>query len=121
LAGTAVGQTTDYGVNAQITLDSNAAGHGWFVYSTPDQNDEFLPTSSLSLMSLYRLRSAEYGWALDAEQTQLVSRVNLTASFAAANFSQAAQKETAVKSTLSTLSQNSNDWQTLGNVTSNQW
>ncbi|MBC3936228.1 cadherin-like domain-containing protein [Undibacterium sp. CY7W] len=194
LAGSAVGQTTGQGKDAQITLDTNAAGHGWFIDSTPDQNDEFLPTSNpdvwiaksgsaadgkmdmlsvllheyghalgiehsaddgdfmaaslqpgerrlpspdelslmarlvaalkqtsadptasglpvsnVSLISWYRLRRADYGWVLDTDQTQLVSRVDLTAS-------QAAQKETAVNNT---LSQNSNDWQTLGDVRSN--
>jgi Matrixin len=42
LAGTAVGQAT--GTN--ITLDTNAAGHGWFVDTTPDDNSEFLATSN---------------------------------------------------------------------------
>lgn len=45
LAGTAVGQTTGQGPTAQITLDSTAAGHGWFIDATPENNDEFLPTS----------------------------------------------------------------------------
>ncbi|MFZ4528874.1 MAG: matrixin family metalloprotease, partial [Undibacterium curvum] len=138
LAGTAVGQTTGQGKDAQITLDSNAAGHGWFIDSTPDQNDEFLPTSNpdvwiaksgsaadgkmdmlsvllheyghalgiehsgddgdfmaaslqpgerrlpgseeLSLMAMYRLRRADYGWVLNIDQTQLAPGVELTAS-----------------------------------------
>ncbi len=201
LSGSAVGQTTGTGSTAQITLDSNAAGHGWFIDNTPDQNDEFLPTSNpdvwiakagsaadgkmdmlsvllheyghalgiehsgddgdfmaaslqpgerrlpspdelslmarlvaalkqtsadptasslpvsnVSLMSWYRLRRAEYGWVLDTDQTQLVSRVDLAASLGAANAKPAAQKETAVNNT---LSQNSKDWQTLGDVRSN--
>ncbi|NDI86594.1 zinc metalloprotease [Undibacterium crateris] len=138
LAGTAVGQTTGTGNTAQITLDTNAAGHGWFIDSTPDQNDEFLPTSNpdvwiakagsaadgkmdmlsallheygdalgiehsgddgdfmvtslqpgerrlpgseeLSLMAMYRLRRADYGWVLNVDQTQLASGVELAAS-----------------------------------------
>jgi Matrixin len=42
LPGGSVGQAT--GTN--ITLDTNAAGHGWFVDTTPDNNDEFLATSN---------------------------------------------------------------------------
>jgi hypothetical protein len=41
LPGTAVGQTT---ANT-ITLDLDAASHGWFIDSTPYDNSEFLPTS----------------------------------------------------------------------------
>jgi hypothetical protein len=41
LPGTAVGQTT---ANT-ITLDLDAAGHGWFIDATPYDNSEFLPTS----------------------------------------------------------------------------
>jgi Matrixin len=41
LAGTAVGLAT----GNSITLDTNAAGHGWFVDTTPDDNSEFLATS----------------------------------------------------------------------------
>lgn len=207
LLGAAVGQTTGQGKDTQITIDTNAAGHGWFIDSTPDQNDEFLPTSnpdvwiakvgsvadgkmdrlsvllheyghalgiehsgddgdfmaaslqpgerrlpssdelslmarlvaalkqtpgdpnnpsdpgtpglpmsSLGLLALGRLRRADYGWILNVDQAQLVSRVDLTASLGAANANQVVQKETAVNNT---LSQNSNDWQTLGNVSSN--
>ena len=46
LAGGAVGQTTGEGANAGITLDTNAAGHGWFIDTTPADNSEFLPTSN---------------------------------------------------------------------------
>jgi hypothetical protein len=42
LSGGAVGQTT---ANT-ITLDTDAAGYGWFVDSTPYDNSEFLPTSN---------------------------------------------------------------------------
>ncbi|MBC3935296.1 matrixin family metalloprotease [Undibacterium sp. CY7W] len=125
-----LGETFGTGTGAQITLDTNAAGHGWFIDSTPDQNDEFLPTSNpdvwiakagsaadgkmdmlsvllheyghalgiehsgddgdfmaaslqslerrlpraeeLGLVSLYRLRRADYGWTLDAGHTRWV-------------------------------------------------
>jgi len=42
LAGGAVGQTT---ANT-ITLDTDAAGYGWFVDSTPYDNEEFVRTSN---------------------------------------------------------------------------
>jgi hypothetical protein len=42
LAGSAVGQTT----GTAITLDTTAAGNGWFVDSTPSDNSEYLPTSN---------------------------------------------------------------------------
>ena len=37
----ALGQT----IGTTITLDTNAAGYGWFVDSTPGLNEEFLPTA----------------------------------------------------------------------------
>jgi VCBS repeat-containing protein len=40
LAGGAVGQTT----GTTITLDDNAAVHGWFIDTTPGDNAEYLPT-----------------------------------------------------------------------------
>ena len=40
LTDSAVGQTT----GTTITLDTNAAGHGWFIDSTPGSNEEWLPT-----------------------------------------------------------------------------
>lgn len=42
LTGGALGQAT--GTN--ITLDDNAAGHNWFIDTTPGDNSEFLPTSN---------------------------------------------------------------------------
>lgn len=42
LPGTAVGQT----VGSSITLDTNAAGNGWFIDTTPNLNEEWLPTSN---------------------------------------------------------------------------
>lgn len=47
LSGSAVGTTTGEGLNAQITLDSDAAGHGGYIDPTPlDSADDFLPTSN---------------------------------------------------------------------------
>jgi hypothetical protein len=46
LPGTTIGQTIGSGQNAQLILDSNAAGHGWFIDATPADNVEFLPTSN---------------------------------------------------------------------------
>ena len=40
LPGTAVGQTTGTGNTASITLDTNAADHGWFIDSTPAVNSD---------------------------------------------------------------------------------
>jgi hypothetical protein len=42
LPNAAVGQTT----GSTITLDTNAAGNGWFIDTTPSDNSEFLPTSN---------------------------------------------------------------------------
>jgi Bacterial Ig domain len=50
LSGTSVGQTLynspSTGLRASITLDIDAAGHGWFIDATPFDNREFLPTSN---------------------------------------------------------------------------
>jgi hypothetical protein len=45
LHGSLLVQTVGTGRDASITLDTNAAGHGWFIDDTPDNNDEFLPTA----------------------------------------------------------------------------
>jgi hypothetical protein len=45
LPGYALGSTIGKGVLAQITLDSTAAGHGWYADATPLTNDEYLPTA----------------------------------------------------------------------------
>ena len=42
LTGSALGQTT----GTTITLDTNAAGNGWFIDTTPGLNEEYLPTSN---------------------------------------------------------------------------
>ncbi len=49
LPDAAVAQTTGEGANAAITLDNTAAGHGWFVDSTPQDHSEYLPTSNPNL------------------------------------------------------------------------
>jgi len=46
LAGDEVGQTT----GNTITLDTNAAGHNWFIDSTPWGNSEFVATLGSSLL-----------------------------------------------------------------------
>lgn len=41
------GEASTTGVTAQIILDINAAGHGWFIDPTPlEYSDDYLPTSS---------------------------------------------------------------------------
>ncbi|MDP2219250.1 MAG: hypothetical protein Q8K34_03480 [Hydrogenophaga sp.] len=51
LPGTALGlHEGGSGWNARITLDSNAAGHGWYVDATPwSVSDDYLPTSDPNL------------------------------------------------------------------------
>lgn len=81
LAGTAVGETKGQGTSAQITLDSNAAGHGWFVDATPGGNEEFLPTADANIwqaragslaagkMDMLSVLLHEYGHALGIERS----------------------------------------------------
>lgn len=81
LDGTAVGQTTGEGVSAQITLDSNAAGHSWYIDSTPDTNEEYLPTADAHIwqaragslaagkMDMLSVLLHEYGHALGIEHS----------------------------------------------------
>ncbi|MCL2020838.1 MAG: hypothetical protein FWG81_01725 [Betaproteobacteria bacterium] len=46
LPGSAIAQTTGYYSSGQITLDSNAAGWGWYIDPTPlDNTDDYLPTA----------------------------------------------------------------------------
>jgi VCBS repeat-containing protein len=42
LPGSSLGQTT----NTTITLDTDAAGHGWYIDYTPYLNEDYLPTSN---------------------------------------------------------------------------
>jgi hypothetical protein len=47
LSGAALAQTTGTGASAQITLDTDAAGHGWFIDYTPYLKEGYLPTSAV--------------------------------------------------------------------------
>ena len=81
LPGTAVGQTTGVGTAANILLDINAAGRGWFMDSTPLSNDDYLPTSNpnewiakagsaaADKMDLLSVLLHEYGHALGFEHS----------------------------------------------------
>lgn len=82
LPGTAVGTTTGEGLSAQITLDTDAAGHGWYVDATPlDNTDDYLPTSNPNVwqakagsaaegkMDMLSVLLHEYGHALGLDHT----------------------------------------------------
>ncbi len=84
LAGSAVGNTTGSGLYAQITLDADAAGHGWYVDATPlDNTDDFLPTSDAHIWQAKPdnavkkyLHSPKSGFAQYAPQSKLTYKVS---------------------------------------------
>lgn len=50
MPGTTLGLTQGEGASATITLDDNAAGHGWQVNPTPlDHTDDDLPTADANV------------------------------------------------------------------------
>ena len=77
LPGGAVGQA----VGNTITLDTNAAGHNWFIDTTPADNSEYLPTSNpyewlakegtaaYGKMDMLSVLLHEYGHALGIEHS----------------------------------------------------
>lgn len=76
LRGTTLSKTTGTGNVVQIALSPTAAGYGWFVDSTPDSNEEFLPTADPTIwqarpgsktegkMDILSVMLHEYGHAL---------------------------------------------------------
>ena len=81
LPNSSLAKTTGTGKDAQITLDDNAAGHGWYVDYTPYLNEDFLPTSNPlewiakpgseaeGKMDLLTVLLHEYGHAMGLEHT----------------------------------------------------
>ena len=82
LLGAAVANTTGEGANAAITLDTTAAGHGWYIDPTPlDNTDEYLPTSNPNIwqakagtdaagkMDMLSVLLHEYGHAVGLEHS----------------------------------------------------
>ena len=84
LQNNALGQTTGKGPSAAITLDTTAAGRGWYIDATPlDNLDDYLPTSNPNIwqakagceaagkMDMRSVLLHEYGtpWAWSTERT----------------------------------------------------
>ncbi|MBK9445924.1 MAG: matrixin family metalloprotease, partial [Betaproteobacteria bacterium] len=81
LQGTTLAETTGTGAESIITLDSDAAGHGWYIDYTPYLNEEFLPTSNPNewvakpgseaegKMDMLTVLLHEYGHALGLDHT----------------------------------------------------